>query len=200
VSAAWLMVAQLLAAGAEWRHHETVDGIVVESRRAKGSAVTVLRLTTTVSATPERLCEEAFGRGKFDPEEPDLKSRQLIEESADQRVTYDQISPPVVSNRDFAVRATRVRLPGGVCEMRFEAANHLAPKLPPGYVRIEKLKGFWRFEPQVDGKTKITYLVHADPAGSIPPFLVEGSRKTLAVRWVKLITARAQRTRDAGAD
>lgn len=193
-----LLVLALLGAEDEWRKVDTVDGITVEQRAVKGSHVAELKLTTTTTAAADRLCDEAFGPGKFDPEEPDLKSRRVLEETADSRVTYDQISPPLVSQRDYAVRATRVREEDGACEMRFAAANELAPKIPDGFVRIEKVTGFWRFEPGSAGKTRVTYVVHADPAGAIPPFLVEGTRKNFAVRWVKLITARAQRPRDAG--
>jgi hypothetical protein len=196
---ATLFTLALLAADGEWSKVDTIDGITVESRPVKGSHVVELRLSTVVAPPANRLCDEAFGPGKFDPEEPDLKSRKVLEESADSRVTYDQISPPLVSNRDFAVRATRVHLDDGVCEMRFEAANDLAPKPPPGFVRIEMVKGYWRFEPRADGKTRLTYVVHADPAGAIPPFLIEGTRRTFAVRWVKLITKRASApTPDAG--
>lgn len=188
---AGLLVLALLGAEEEWRKVETTDGITVESRPVKGSHVVELKLSTVVSPPAQRLCDEAFGPGKFDPEEPDLKSRRVLDESADSRVTYDLIAPPLVSNRDYAVRATRVRLGDGACEMRFAAANELAPKPAPGVVRIEMVKGYWRFEQQGEGKTRLTYVVHADPAGAIPPFLIEGTRRAFAVRWVKLITRRA---------
>ena len=189
----WTLV--VLATSQSWKKVDTVDGITIESRAVEGSHVAELKLTATSAATVERLCEEAFGDGKFDPEEPDLKSRKVLEESENSRVTYDQISPPLVANRDYAVRATRVRLEGGVCEMRFGADKALAPRPPPGFVRIEKVKGYWRFEPTAEGKTKIIYVVHADPAGSIPPFLIEGTRRTFAVRWVKLVSKRATEKR-----
>lgn len=191
MNGALLLLAVVSGAEDEWRKVETVDGITVEQRSVKGSHVLELKLSKVSTAPADRLCDEAFGPGKFDPEEPDLKSRKVLEEGADTRVTYDQISPPIVSNRDFAVRATRVRLDGGVCEMRFNAENTLAPRPPPGYVRIEMVKGYWRFEPSPEGKTKLTYVVHADPAGAIPPFMIEGTRRVFAVKWVKLIEKRA---------
>jgi hypothetical protein len=194
-----LLVLALLGAEEEWKKVDTVDGITVEQRPVKGSQVVELKLTTVVAPPTRRLCDEAFGPGKFDAEEPDLKSRKVLEESADSRVTYDQIAPPLVSHRDYAVRATRVPLENAACEMRFAAANDLAPKVPEGFVRIEMVKGYWRFEPRPDGKTNLTYVVHADPAGAIPPFLIEGTRRNFAVRWVKLITKRAsQPLPDAG--
>lgn len=187
-----LMLVAVLGADAEWKKLDPIDGIELWSRPVAGSSVVELKLVTTVRADPQRLCDEAFGKGELDPEEPDLKARTVLASGPDTRLTYDQISPAVVSNRDYAVRATRERLPGNACRMVFAAANEGAPPLPKGFVRITKLKGEWRFEPvEPAGHTRLTYTVHSDPAGSIPAFLVEGKRRTFAVQWVKLITKRA---------
>lgn len=182
----------LLAADGDYSKVDEVDGITIESRPVSASSFVELRLTTTTDKTPESLCDAVFGDGKFDPEEPDLKSRAILEESADERVTYDQISPSVVANRDYAVRAKRVRGEDGSCSMTFAAANDKAPPLPKGWVRITKVKGSWTFTPQPDGKTKVVYVIHSDPAGSIPAFFVEGTRRKIAVRWVKLILGRGK--------
>jgi hypothetical protein len=179
----------LLTAEPAFKKVDEVDGVLVEARPVEGSKVVELRLTTTTTRTVKSLCDAAFGSGKFDPAEPDLKSRKILEEHEDDRVTYEQISPPVVANRDYAVRARRVRSDDGSCRMFFEAANELAPKSPDGWVRIEKLKGVWQFEP-VDGKTRVTYLIHSDPAGALPAFMVEGSRRTIALKWVKMLIAK----------
>lgn len=182
----------LLSADGDYKPVDEVDGITVESRPVASSSFVELRLTTTTDKTPASLCDAVFGDGKFDPEEPDLKSRTIIEESADERVTYDQISPAVVANRDYAVRAKRERHADGSCSMTFAAANDKAPPLPSGWVRITKVHGSWTFTPQPDGKTKIVYVIHSDPAGSIPAFFVEGTRRKIAVRWMKLIISRGK--------
>lgn len=183
----------LLSADADYSKVDEVDGVVIEARKVPASSFVELRLTTTTDKTPTSLCDAVFGDGKFDPEEPDLKSRTILEESADERVTYDQISPAMVSNRDYAVRARRARGDDGSCTMTFAAANDKAPPLPRGWVRITKVGGSWTFTPQPDGKTKLVYVIHSDPAGSIPAFLVEGTRRKIAVNWVKLIVGRGKK-------
>ncbi|MEW5741543.1 MAG: START domain-containing protein [Myxococcota bacterium] len=182
----------LLSADGDYAKVDEIDGIVIESRPVASSSFVELRLTTTTDKTPTSLCDAAYGDGKFDPEEPDLKSRTILEESADERVTYDQISPAVVSNRDYAVRAKRVRAGDGSCAMIFAAANDKAPPLPKGWVRIVKLHGSWTFTPLPEGKTKVVYVIHSDPGGSIPAFFVEGARRKIAVRWVKMILSRGK--------
>lgn len=181
-----------LAAPPDFTKVEEVDGIVVETRPVEGSSLVELRLTTETTKTVASLCDAAFGDGKFDPEEPDLKARTILSSSADERVTYEQISPPVVANRDYAVRARRLRADDGSCRMTFEAANEVAPSKPEGWVRITRLRGEWRFEPTPAGKTRLTYVIFSDPAGSIPAFMVEGSRRKIAVRWVKMIVGRGK--------
>jgi hypothetical protein len=168
------------------------DGITMEQRQVDGSKFVELRFTTVSDKTPRSLCDAAFGNGAFDASEPDLKSRVILHESADERVTYEQITPPLVSNRDYVVRARRI-VEGARCRMTFEAANELGPRPPDGWVRITKLRGFWLFEPLESGKTKLTYVVFSDPGGSIPGFLVEGNRRKLGVNWVRMIESRGKK-------
>lgn len=182
----------LMQAAPEFTKVEEAEGVVVEARAVRGSELVELRLTTTTTKSPNSLCDAAFGDGKFDPAEPDLKSRKIISESADERVTYDQIDPPVVSNRDYAARAKRIRMGPDVCKVTFEAANEVAPSKPSGWVRITKLRGEWRFDRREDGKTQVTYLVFTDPGGSIPVFMVEGNRRKFALKWMKMILSRAK--------
>lgn len=186
------LVALALAAPTDWKKVDEVDGITVETRPVEGSSLVELRLTTETPKTVASLCDAAFGDGAFDPEEPDLKARTIVTSAPDERVTYEQINPPLVANRDYAVRARRLRADDGSCRMTFEAANDQAPAKPDGWVRITKLRGEWRFEPTAAGKTRLTYVIFSDPGGSIPAFMVEGSRRKIAVRWVKMIVGRGK--------
>lgn len=188
----------LAAEPAAFEKVTVIDGVTIEQRPVSDSKFVELRFTTVSDKTPESLCAAAFGDGKFDPQEPDLKARKLISESADERLTYDQITPPLVSNRDYVVKVRRTR-EGASCRMTFEAASH--PDYPPldGWVRITKLRGSWLFEPKGDGKTAFTYVVFSDPGGAIPPFIAEGSRRTLGVKWVKMIDSRGTKAPPAPA-
>ena len=186
-----MVIAALLAAEPAYEKVSETDGITIEQRNVAGSKFVELKFTTQTNKTARSLCDAAFGDGKFDAAEPDLKSRAIVQESADERVTYEQITPPIVSNRDYVVRARRL-MEGQACRMTFEAANELGPKPPDGWVRVSKLKGHWLFEPLEGGKTRLTYVVFTDPGGSIPPFLVEGNRRKLGVNWVKMIESRGK--------
>ncbi len=182
----------LLFAAPEWKQVKSSDGITVEARPVEGSSYAELRATTTVAVPVDALCAGAFGTSRVDPKEPSLKSRKVLSESADERVTYDQISPPVVADRDYAVRTRREKATPDTCRVTVDIAKDLAPPVVSGLVRIEKLRCVWDFVPQSDGKTKITYVVWTDPNSPLPAFLVESSRQSLMIVWVKLVIERGQ--------
>lgn len=180
----------LLAAAPEWKALDPVDGIAISTRELEGERVVELKLTVSSKLSVAKLCDAAFGPAALDPNEPDITVRRVLEEKEGERVTYEQISPPVVNDRDYAVRSKKEPLPNGGCRVTFAAANERAPKKPDGFVRIEKLRGSWDFE--VDGaQTRATYRIFTDPGGSIPAVFIEGSRRKTAVAWVKLVLARA---------
>lgn len=188
----FLPLVMLLAADpAAWEKVTTIDGVSVEQRAVSDSKFVELRFTATTDKTPESLCAAVFGDGKFDKDEPDLKSRKVLSETADTRITHDQITPPLVNHRDYVVKA-HWAMEGGACRMTFEATDELAPPLADGSIRVTKVRGYWLFEP-ADGKTKLTYVVFSDPGGAIPPWIAEGTRRTLGVKWVKMIDSRGKK-------
>ncbi len=189
---AWFVLPMVVLGATEWREVSQADGIVVEARPVEGSRFDELRATTTVALPAEALCRGAFGTAETDPKEPTLKSRRLVYQTATERVTYDQMSAPIAEDRDYAVRTRLERGENGRCRVIVEPANELAPPPKAGVVRIEKLHAAWDFEPQPDGKTKVTYVAWADPNTSMPAFVLALPRQNLIVTWVKLVIERAR--------
>jgi hypothetical protein len=186
-----LVLALALTAEPAWKKLDTVDGIGVFSRELPEERCVELRLTSLIHAPVDVLCDAAFGLPTLDPSEPNVILRRLISDTPDGgRVTYEQIESPIGSNRDYAVRAFKVRA-DGKCKTTFVAANEFAPPLPDGYVRIQKLYGGWEFEPAGDGSTRATYKIFTDPGGSVPAIFVEGTRRRAAIKWFQLVLERA---------
>lgn len=164
------------------------DGVLVESRPVDGSAWLEYRVTTTTTGDVEALCARAFGTGAMDPEEPHLISRIVLLERKDERVTWDQIAPPMVSRRDYVVRRTRTHGPAGECRVEFHSDPSLAPPPKEGWVRIEVLHGAFVFTPLPGGKVRVVHTVHMEPGGLIAPFVAEPQRRQMAVAWVRRLT------------
>ncbi|MFO0595824.1 MAG: hypothetical protein U0228_10980 [Myxococcaceae bacterium] len=173
-----------------WSKVETREGITVESRKVKDSSFLELRLTTTSKKSLASLCDEAWGDGKFDPTEPDLKLRTVLQESATERVVYEQITPPVVSPRDYALRFTLERTEH-TCIVKYVTAPELAPALPKGFVRIERQWGSWTLT-EADGVVTVVFITYADPGGALPAFITSGGHRNESVNRVKLFLSHAK--------
>lgn len=168
-----------------------VDGVAIAKREVPGSPFPELRLVTTTSrASLEALCAEAYGQGRYDPTEPDLKARTLLEEDAGVRRMWEQIAPAVVSPRAYVLHQT-IERGQGTCAMRYQAISDTRAPVQPGVVRMTKLRGSWVFDAVEGGKVRITYTIFSDPAGSVPAFLVRGPQRAAALTWLKRVIDRA---------
>jgi hypothetical protein len=182
----------VLQAEPAWVEVERDDGVVIEARDVEGSVHRELRATTTVKLPVEALCDAAFGPKGFDASEPSLKSRRVLREAADEQVHYDQMSAPIVADRDIVVRDRRERLPSGACRVSVDAVKDDAVPPREDHVRIEGMRSSWLFEPKANGETSVTHTVWTDPKVSMPVAFVEPSRRKNAVTWVKLVLERAR--------
>lgn len=148
---------------------------VISKREVKGSPYPEHRIVVTTELSVPTLCDAVYEMGTSG-ETDGLALHKSLRDDGDVRVVYEQLAIPVVSNRDYAMTVARwPALEGGKCRIRFRATNDAAPALPKGYVRMDKLWGEWLFEPQDGGQTRLTYTMFSDPAGAVPPFLVQGS-------------------------
>jgi hypothetical protein len=187
-----LIILLLSAEPEEWKKESAPDGVTLESRPVKDSAFYEYRAQADTDAAVSALCDAIFDWGSVSKDHAQLKNRTLLEDLGEKRIVYDQLDPPVVSCRDFAFTVARDRRADGSCRLEFFPTNEKAPKLPDGWVRMEKLKGSWTFEPREGGKTHVTYQLWADPAGAIPAVLVHGSQREATVETLKKGIAKAK--------
>lgn len=179
------LVLSLALAAEPWVKDSETDGISIERRDVAGSPFPELRLTqVTKKATLAQLCDEAWGDGSYDPTEPDLKARKVLEEDAGVRITWEEIAPSIVSPRDYVLHQT-VERTATHCVMRYQSTTDPRAPMQRGFVRITKLSGSWTFDADESGGVKVTYLSFSDPGGSIPAFLVRGPQRAAAVTWMK---------------
>jgi hypothetical protein len=185
-----LLVAMASGAEPAFSVVDNSDGIVLESRPVDGSKFPEFRATVTSPKPARALCQAAFDESRAPSSAPEVKSRKVISESADERVDYDQLTAPLVSDRDYTWRMKRTRAADGSCRIDFSTANDLAPPLPSGVVRIDVVRGAWTFTP--DGtNTKVVYTVYTDPGGSLPAFIVVNGEQRSVLKSVKRILEKA---------
>jgi hypothetical protein len=163
-----------------WKVLENQGGLVLQARPIKGSAYSEYRVITDTPYPVAALCEHIYEWGTKGTDHPGVKLHKVLKDGPDDRVVYDQLERPVVSDRDYALTVVRRRETDGTCRIRFWTSNELAPPKPAGFVRMEQLWGSWRFAPLPGGKARLAYTLFADPGGSIPAFLVHGPQKSAA--------------------
>jgi len=185
------LVLLLLAASPDFQLVEESAGIRVEARPHPDSKFVELRFTTTSRASVEALCDAAYGDGKLPADEHTIRQRNVLSEGPYERVTYDVVSAPIVSDRDYVLRWRREKSPQR-CVVRFGVVE--SSDAPPvgKMVRLSIVTGEWTFE-SAEGQTRVKYVSHAEPGGGLPPFLVEGARRSTELDVVRRTIARAGR-------
>jgi len=176
---------------------ETKDGVKVSRREVKGSPYSENRIELATPYTPKDLCDAVYEWGTHKNDGPAVMLHKVVSDGENVRVVYNQITQPVVSNRDYSLTIVRSYLDDGKCRIRFRATNEHAPPKPDGFVRMNKVWGEWIFEPLSDGGGKVTYTLFSDPAGAVPPFLVHGAARGAAREAALLGVQKAKQALEA---
>ena len=99
---------------------------------------------------------------------------RILKREGDSVLTYQRISAPLVSDRDYTlrVRTTTKKVDGGTTYLsRWETENALGPAERSGVVRVKLCEGGWLLEPAGPNATHATYSIYTDSGGAIPAFI-----------------------------
>ena len=109
-----------------------LDGVLIERRSAPGSRFDELRLSTVSSLSLQRLCDAIYPVKLSSTPERRFKKQVLLRETESERWTYEQISVPVVSDRDYVMHARLEQPPStGHCAVSFVTEDDPArPAVP----------------------------------------------------------------------
>jgi ribosome-associated toxin RatA of RatAB toxin-antitoxin module len=111
-------------------------------------------------------------------------------------VTYQRISAPLTSDRDYTVRvrSSAKAVEGGRSYFsQWETENALGPPEKSGVVRVKLCEGSWLLEPIGPNTTRATYTIYTDSGGMIPKFIKETGSQ-IGIR--KLFAAIRKQVRD----
>ena len=175
-----------------WHGDGLVGGVHVEHRDVPGSSFDELRLSTVSPLSLQSLCDAIYPKALPARLDRRFKKVELLKETGTDRWTYEQISVPVVSDRDYVVHA-RLEQPAssGHCAVSFASEEDAQHPPVPGYVRIPVIRGRWDVFPIDGGKVSVQYRIFSEPGGGVPAFLSTGGQRDAAVDFMKIILARA---------
>jgi uncharacterized protein YndB with AHSA1/START domain len=195
-----LLLALLLLAPPEggWETEQAGDGVEISSRKVKGHRVREVRVVGEIEAPPAAVYRALADTERYPETMAYVKEARLIAREKDGTPhVYFRVAPPVVSDRDYTLR---LQLVGpGEGRTSFKVAWTPSDRGPPprdGVVRVTLNTGGWRLEPlDGGGRTRATYQLLTDPAGSVPAFAANmANQKALPELFARLrATARLPR-------
>ncbi|MDQ3255800.1 MAG: hypothetical protein M3R15_18210 [Acidobacteriota bacterium] len=160
-----------LSADDTWKVVSESKGVKVESRVRSGASINELRAIGVIdSSIPvvRRVLEDLEAYPRF---MPFVVECRLLKRERDAFISYQRISAPLVSDRDYTLRVrSSGEADGKVFRSRWEVANALGPAEQPGVVRVTINEGSWLLEAQDDHTTRATYSVYTD-GGALPAFV-----------------------------
>jgi hypothetical protein len=185
------------AAAAEWERVSDKDGLLVERRAVAGSPFPEFRATARSPLPPAAIFDTLWKHEEYFAFVPHLKRLELLSDTGDERVTYEQVAVPLARDRDYTVRARkRVDQAAQRYEITFTSANEAGPPPDGRYVRVSSIRGGWIVEPGIDGQGSIVrYDGRPSRVARFPPGLPiapsEGRSPTSSARCSR---ARSRRT------
>jgi hypothetical protein len=157
-----------------WKPGKSGDGIEIYLRDYPGSKSKEFRAIMRVPGTSLSSLMAAFDDAPSYPRwmHNCIEARVVKLLSTSERYTYSATRAPwPVSPRDM-VTHTLVRQDPKTLAVTLKISA-VPDYLPPvtGRVRIRKLDALWTFSPAGNGDVLVTYQLHSEPGGSLPPGL-----------------------------
>jgi ribosome-associated toxin RatA of RatAB toxin-antitoxin module len=169
-----LVAAEPEATPGEWKLVSTGDNVALYRRSRSGPGHYESKAVGEIAAPASvvhAVLDDVDSYPQFMPYTVECRT---LKREGDSVLTYQRISAPLVSDRDYTlrVRTTTRTLEGGTSyRSRWETENAAGPAEKAGVVRVKLCEGGWLLEPAGPNVTRATYTVYTDSGGVIPGFI-----------------------------
>jgi hypothetical protein len=127
-----------------------------------------------IAAPPSVVRDVLLDYGNAPKVTDNVAESRVLEKNEREIIVYQRLKLPVISGRDFTLRATWGQR-GTALTMQFAVDNSRGPGPRDGIVRLSTLQGTWVLEPIHGGAaTHARYRIAIDLAGSVPQWMVSG--------------------------
>ena len=165
----------------DWKLVKQSSGVAIYSRPHAGSRLKEFKAVGEIDAPTEtvhKVIDDVEAYPNFMPYTTECR---VIERNSDSILTYQRLSPKIVSDRDYTLRIEKKSWPtqnGSAYLHRWKPANEHGPAEKPGVFRVKLCDGSWLLEPTSEGKTRATYFVFTDSGINVPAFLANTISET----------------------
>jgi Polyketide cyclase / dehydrase and lipid transport len=167
----------------DWKLVKQTNGVAVYSRAHPESHLKEFKAIGEIDAPSQvvhKVIDDVEAYASFMPYTAECR---VIKRKDDSILTYQRISPKIVSDRDYTLLIKQKSWPveNGLAYLnRWEPANENGPAEKPGVFRVTKCEGSWLLEPTDDGKTRATYSVFTD-SGIVAPAFIANTISTTGI-------------------
>ena len=176
----------------EWEIAKEKDGITIFTRSVEGNEFKAYRGVTELKAPVSAIIAALQDIPSYKDWMPNTLSTKVLVKEGDRELIYylSSDAPWPVQDRDGVYR---MRFEGkaetGTVYAGFEGLpDYISEK--EGFVRIQKLKGYWRIHPTGEGFVHLTYEVNTDPGGDVPVWLVNSTIVSQPFKTLKALRER----------
>jgi ribosome-associated toxin RatA of RatAB toxin-antitoxin module len=179
-----------------WTLVSKSDNIAIYRRPRAGSGHNESKVIGEIAAPTEvvhAVIDDVESYSKFMPYTVECR---VLKREGDGVLTYQRISAPFVSDRDYTVRVrtTSKTVEGGTSYLsRWETENALGPAEKQGVVRVNLCEGSWLLEPLGPNATRATYMIYTD-SGAVLPAFIKNTGSQIGLR--KMFAAIRKQVRD----
>jgi hypothetical protein len=165
----------------DWRLVKQTKGLQIYSRPHPGSHLKEFKAIGEIDASSHvahKVIDDIEAYSRFMPYTAEAR---VIERKDDSILTYQRISPKIVSDRDYTIRIQKKSWPaenGLAYFSEWRPANERGPAEQPGVFRVKLVNGSWLLEPTAPNKTRGTYSVFTDSGIAVPQFLANTISET----------------------
>lgn len=165
----------------EWKAVKQTGGVTIYSRPHPGSHLKEFRAIGEIDAPSQAVHKVIDDVESYTSFMPYTAEARVLERKHNSILTYQRISPKIVSDRDYTIRIEKKSWPaanGLVYLSEWKPANEHGPAEKPGVFRVKLVNGSWLLEPSGPSKTRATYFVFTDSGIVVPPLLANKISET----------------------
>jgi START domain len=186
------------AAADEWLEVARADGVVVSEREVAGRNVPTFRGVTEVPADVGTVLDVLQDVARYPEWMQDCAEARVLGRRSDGvSWVYNRTDVPwPAADRDVVLRSrVDVVAPGRVVYQRF--VSEAVPLMPEvaGVVRIHRLQGYYRLEAIGATRTRVEYVVDADPGGILPAWIARRATRGLPLTTLRNLGTQLERVR-----
>lgn len=160
--------------GEGWKLVKQANGVAIYNRPHPGSHLKEFKAVGEIDAPSDAVHKVIDDVEAYPSFMPYTAEARVIERKHNSILTYQRISPKIISDRDYTIRIDNKSWPAenGVAYFsEWKPANEHGPAEQPGVFRVKLVNGSWLLEPNGPDKTHATYYVFTDSGIAVPPFV-----------------------------